>query len=180
MRRLAPEIVYVSISGFGPSGPYVGKRVYDPVIQMLSGMVETQTDPAVGKPDFVRNIVCDNVTSLTAAQAITAALLVRATGQGGQRVRLAMLLDAAVAFPWPDAMINETFVGGDVKRGLTMSDVYAVFDSPRAHGSGAARDRQIGSGDRAPALCRCRFLSHRCWRRLSAPSSLRPRASRCR
>lgn len=128
VRRVAPEIVYVSISGFGPSGPYAAKRVYDPVIQMLSGMVETQIDPAVGRPDYVRNIVCDKVTSLTAAQAITAALLARATGKGGQHVRLAML-DAAVAFLWPDAMVNETFVGDDVKRGLTMSDIYAVFEA---------------------------------------------------
>ncbi len=128
VRRVAPEIVYVSISGFGPSGPYAAKRVYDPVIQMLSGMVETQTDPAVRKPDYVRNIVCDKVTSLTTAQAVTAALLARATGKGGQHVRLAML-DAAVAFVWPDAMVNETFVGEDVKRGLTMSDIYAVFEA---------------------------------------------------
>ncbi len=128
VRRVEPEIVYVSISGFGQTGPYASKRVYDPVIQMLSGMVETQVDPAGGKPDFVRNIVCDKVTSLTAAQAITAALLARATGKGGQHVRLAML-DAAVAFLWPDAMVNETFVGDDVRRGLTMSDIYAVFEA---------------------------------------------------
>lgn len=128
VRRVKPEIVYLSISGFGDTGPYAAKRVYDPVIQMLSGMVETQTNPAVGKPDFVRNIVCDKVTSLTAAQAITSALLARATGKGGQHVRLAML-DAAVAFLWPDAMVNETFVGDDVKRGLSMSDIYAVFEA---------------------------------------------------
>lgn len=128
VRRVRPDIVYVSISGFGEKGPYVAKRVYDPVIQMLSGMVETQTNPATGKPDFVRNIVCDKVTSLTAAQAVTAALLARERGQGGQHVRLAML-DAAIAFLWPDGLVNETFVGDDVKRGLTMSDIYAVFEA---------------------------------------------------
>ena len=128
VRRVKADIVYISISGFGDQGPYVDKRVYDPVIQMISGMVESQTDPTVGRPDYVRNIVCDKVTSLTAAQMITAALLARATGKGGQHVRLAML-DAAVAFLWPDGMVNETFVGDDVKRGLTMSDIYAVFEA---------------------------------------------------
>ena len=128
VRHVKDDIVYVSISGFGDRGPYAGKRVYDPVIQMISGMVETQTNPAVGRPDYVRNIVCDKVTSLTAAQMITAALLARATGKGGQHVRLAML-DAAVAFLWPDGMINETFIGDDVRRGLTMTDMYAVFEA---------------------------------------------------
>jgi len=128
VRRINPEVVYVSISGFGEQGPYAGKRVYDPVIQMFSGMVEAQTDPASGKPDFVRNIVCDKVTSLTAAQMITSALLARATGKGGQHVRLAML-DAAVAFLWPDGMVNETFVGPDVKRGLAQSDLSAVYQA---------------------------------------------------
>ncbi len=128
LKRVKDDLVYVSISGFGDRGPYAGKRVYDPVIQMISGMVETQTDPSVGRPDYVRNVVCDKVTSLTAAQAITAALLARASGKGGQHVRLAML-DAAVAFLWPDGMVNETFVGDDVKRGLTMADIYAVFEA---------------------------------------------------
>ena len=128
VRHVKDDIVYVSISGFGDRGPYAGKRVYDPVIQMISGMVETQTNPAVGRPDYVRNIVCDKVTSLTAAQMITAALLARATGKGGQHVRLAML-DAAVAFLWPDGMVNETFIGDDVRRGLTMTDMYAVFEA---------------------------------------------------
>ena len=39
VRGLRPDIVYVSISGFGEAGPYVHKRVYDPVIQALSGVM---------------------------------------------------------------------------------------------------------------------------------------------
>ena len=33
LRRSKPDLVYVSISGFGETGPYVHKRVYDPVIR---------------------------------------------------------------------------------------------------------------------------------------------------
>ena len=35
VRALSPRVVYVSISGFGESGPFAHQRVYDPVIQAL-------------------------------------------------------------------------------------------------------------------------------------------------
>ena len=42
VRKLRPDVVYVSISGFGETGPYAHKRVYDPVIQALSGLAAIQ------------------------------------------------------------------------------------------------------------------------------------------
>ena len=103
LRRVAPDLVYVSISGFGETGPYAQRRVYDIVIQALSGMAVSQADPSTGEPELVRNIVADKATALVAAQAITAALFARERGAGGQHVRLAML-DATIAFLWPDVM----------------------------------------------------------------------------
>jgi crotonobetainyl-CoA:carnitine CoA-transferase CaiB-like acyl-CoA transferase len=108
LRQIKPDLVYVSISGFGESGPYVHKRVYDPVIQALSGLASIQAD-ATGRPHMMRLIVPDKVTALTAAQAMTAALLARERTGEGQHVRLAML-DAVVAFLWPEAMASYTFV----------------------------------------------------------------------
>jgi crotonobetainyl-CoA:carnitine CoA-transferase CaiB-like acyl-CoA transferase len=108
LRQIKPNLVYVSISGFGESGPYVHKRVYDPVIQALSGLASIQAD-ATGRPHMMRLIVPDKVTALTAAQAMTAALLARERTGEGQHVRLAML-DAVVAFLWPEAMAPHTFV----------------------------------------------------------------------
>ena len=61
-------------------------------------------------PELVRNIVADKATALVAAQAITAALFARERGAGGQHVRLAML-DATIAFLWPDVMQAQTFLG---------------------------------------------------------------------
>ena len=43
------RIVYVSITGFGQTGPYSGYRVYDPVIQAMAGYMEL-TGPADGPP----------------------------------------------------------------------------------------------------------------------------------
>jgi crotonobetainyl-CoA:carnitine CoA-transferase CaiB-like acyl-CoA transferase len=112
LRALNEKLIYVSISGFGESGPYAHKRVYDPVIQALSGLASIQGGSG-GRPRMLRLIVPDKLTAVTAAQAITAALLARERTGVGQHVRLAML-DAVVAFHWPEAMVRHTFVGDDI------------------------------------------------------------------
>ncbi len=117
IRALNPRIVYCSITGFGPDGPYQNVRVYDPVIQAVSGIAASQVDKE-GTPGLVRHLVADKVTALTAAQAITAALLRREQGgpdAGGERVEVAML-DAAIAFNWPDGMYNNAFLDDPPER----------------------------------------------------------------
>jgi crotonobetainyl-CoA:carnitine CoA-transferase CaiB-like acyl-CoA transferase len=114
LREIRSELVYVSLSGFGERGPYVAKRVYDPVIQALSGLASIQADYQTGRPHMMRLIVPDKVTALTAAQAITAALLARSRNGRGQHVHLAML-DATIAFLWPEGMALQTFPDLGVK-----------------------------------------------------------------
>ncbi len=72
VRAIRPDIVYVSISGFGDVGPYAGKRVYDPVIQALTGLTDIQADNDTGRPRMIRTVVPDKTTALTAAQASAA------------------------------------------------------------------------------------------------------------
>jgi crotonobetainyl-CoA:carnitine CoA-transferase CaiB-like acyl-CoA transferase len=111
LQTINPRLIYCSITGFGPDGPYQNVRVYDPVIQAVSGIAASQVDKE-GTPGLVRHLVADKVTALTAAQAITAALLRReraGPSAPGERVEVAML-DAAVAFNWPDGMYNEAFL----------------------------------------------------------------------
>lgn len=112
VRAIRQDLVYVSISGFGDSGPYANQRAYDPVIQALSGLAEIQTDRDTGRPRMVRTIIADKTTALTAAQAITAALFARERSGHGQHVRIAML-DAMIAYLWPEAMPSLTFVGDE-------------------------------------------------------------------
>jgi crotonobetainyl-CoA:carnitine CoA-transferase CaiB-like acyl-CoA transferase len=114
VRELKPDIVYVSISGFGEKGPYAQKRVYDPVIQALSGLAAIQRDHDSGRPKMVRTIIPDKTTAITAAQAITAALFARERSGEGQHVKLAML-DAMVGYLWPEGMSGYTFIGKEVK-----------------------------------------------------------------
>jgi len=112
LRAVKPDLVYVSISGFGETGPYAQKRVYDPVIQALSGLADIQGGSGK-RPRMLRLIVPDKVTALTAAQAMTAALLARERTGKGQHVRLAML-DAVIHFLWPEGMARHTYLGRDV------------------------------------------------------------------
>ncbi len=104
------DLVYVSISGFGDEGPYAHKGAYDTVIQAYGGIGWSQG--GTGEPQFVRQVLADKVTALSASQAITAALLARERGHGGQHVRLSML-DAVVSFLWVDGAGNDTLLDGD-------------------------------------------------------------------
>jgi len=118
-----PELVYLSISGMGDVGPYQGQKVYDYVIQGMSGLLEAQgVDQRYA---MVRTIIFDKVTALTAAQAITAALFARERGAGGQHIGLSML-DTALYFNWPDLMWNQSFEGPGVARAGDLADLYDV------------------------------------------------------
>src|ERR1700747_216455 len=109
-RELNPRLIYVSISGVGESGPYAKKRVYDPIIQGLSGFGDLQAEPNTRRPQMIRTIVADKTTAIFAAQAITAALFARERTGGRQHIRLAML-DTMIAYLWPEAMTQYTVVG---------------------------------------------------------------------
>lgn len=126
LRAINPDLIYVSISGYGPDGPFSHRRVYDNVIQAASGIASVQTDPATGTPSMYRTLLCDKVTSLNAAQAITAALYARATGKAqGQHIVLAML-DAAVSFLWPDSGMDAAILDEDANRTPTLAANYTA------------------------------------------------------
>ena len=110
LRAENPRLIYVSISGVGERGPYAKKRVYDPIIQGLSGFADLQADPETRRPRMIRTIVADKTTAIFAAQAVTAALFAREKTGEGQHIRLAML-DTMIAYLWPEAMTQYTVVG---------------------------------------------------------------------
>jgi crotonobetainyl-CoA:carnitine CoA-transferase CaiB-like acyl-CoA transferase len=106
---LNPGLVRLSISGYGDSGPAAGDKVYDAVIQAVAGVAASHRDQASGLPGLVSSLLCDKLTALTAAQAVTAALFARQRDGCGRRVEVSML-DATLAFQWPDMMYNHVFV----------------------------------------------------------------------
>jgi crotonobetainyl-CoA:carnitine CoA-transferase CaiB-like acyl-CoA transferase len=126
VRRASPSIVYVSVSGFGERGPYAAKPVYDPLVQALSGLATVQAGSDQARPRLVRTILPDKLTAITAAQAITAALLARAGTGEGQHVRVSML-EAVVAFLWGSDMSSQTFVGGEFPQQEAASFIDLIY-----------------------------------------------------
>ncbi len=119
LHALNPKMVYLSISGFGPEGPYAHKPVYDPVIQGMSGLAFVQGGD--GKPTFLRTAIADKMTSMNAIYHVLAAL-VAAERQGiGQEIKLSMI-DSLFSFIAPDTMFGYTFVPDDEYRHLSISN----------------------------------------------------------
>lgn len=111
LRGVRPDLIYVSLSGYGETGPYVHRAGLDPTLQGLSGMAYSQADDD-GRPRMIRSPIIDKLTGLVAAQAITAALCERERTKSGRSLQLSML-DLAIAFNWPDVMGVEMFVDGE-------------------------------------------------------------------
>ena len=128
VRALNKQIIYVSISGFGEDGPYAHKRVYDPVIQALSGATDIQANRTTREPAMFRIIIADKVTSLTAAQAISSALFHRERMGEGQHIKISML-ETMLAFFWPEGMGGLTFAERefDVTKGQGTMDL--IFET---------------------------------------------------
>ena len=142
VRAIAPDIIYVSISGFGDQGPLATKPVYDPLIQSVSGLASIQGGSDQERPRLVRTIVPDKLSGVVAAQAITAALLARERTGKGQHVRLSML-DAIVAFLWGSDMGSQTFVGDELPQQEAASFIDLIYQTADDYISAAVQtDRE--------------------------------------
>jgi crotonobetainyl-CoA:carnitine CoA-transferase CaiB-like acyl-CoA transferase len=108
------QLIYLSISGFGQTGPEAGKRAYDPIIQTYSGMAAVQGSKRGEGPEQVNQLIMDKLTAYTGSQAICAALYSRSQTNKGQHIELSML-DTAAAFLWPDAGADNILQGDDIE-----------------------------------------------------------------
>ena len=143
-----PELIYVSMSGWGERGPFAHKPVYDPIIQALSGLATVQAGSDEARPRLIRTILPDKLTGMTAAQAISSALVGRSTSGVGQHVRVSML-DSILAFMWSSDMGGQTFVGRevDVQRAATFIDL--IYETSTDYISVS-----VMSNDQWEGLCR--------------------------
>jgi len=128
VQKRNPKIIYVSISGFGENGPYAHKRVYDPIIQALSCATDIQADRKTGRPNMFRIILADKVSALTAAQAVSSALFHRERKGEGQHIKISML-EATIAFLWPEGMSGLTFGEQEIDVKRTYSSIDLIYET---------------------------------------------------
>jgi len=95
LKEINPKLIYVSMTGFGQTGPYAQRVSTDTIGQAFSGMMSLTRDDD-GKPMKIGYLVIDAVASLYAFQAATMALLQRQKTGHGRHVDVS-LMDAATA-----------------------------------------------------------------------------------
>ena len=128
LRAIAPDLIYVSVSGFGFEGPYAQKPVFDPLIQAVSGLTTVQAGSDEQRPRLVRTIVPDKITALQTSQAITAALFARLKGGVAQSIKVSML-DTVVFFLWSSDMGGHTFIGDELEHETAQSYIDLVYET---------------------------------------------------
>ena len=128
IRKVSPNVIYMSMSGWGEHGPLAQKPVYDPVIQALSGLTTIQAGSDDARPRLIRTILPDKLTAVVASQAITAALLARERTGKGQHVRLSML-DAVLNFLWASDMGGQTYVNQPVSNQTAASFIDLIYET---------------------------------------------------
>ena len=128
LRAITPDLIYVSMSGWGENGPLSHKPVYDPIIQALSGLATVQAGSDKDRPRLIRTILPDKLTGVTAAQAVTAALAGRAKTGEGQHVKISML-DSVIAFLWSSDMGGQTFVGREVSEQGAATFIDLIYET---------------------------------------------------
>ena len=74
----------------------------------------------------------DKLTAVTAAQAISAALVAKLKTGKGQHVRLSML-DAMLAFLWASDMGGQTYVGRPVSAAAAASFIDLIYETKDGH-----------------------------------------------
>ncbi|MEV1293766.1 CoA transferase [Pseudonocardia sp. NPDC049635] len=103
LRGRRPELVYASASGWGQDGPAAGRAGLDILAQAASGLMSVTGGPG-GGPVKVGVPVCDLVTGLYVALAVTAALRERDRSGSGQYIDVSLLESGVSLAVWEAGM----------------------------------------------------------------------------
>ena len=94
IRTLSPDVLYVSVSGFGQDGPYANRPATDSILQAFTGFMTLNKRPD-GTPQRVGMLAVDTAAALHAFQALQAALYARRSGDGGRWLQFDLMRTTA-------------------------------------------------------------------------------------
>ncbi|NKC14846.1 MAG: CoA transferase [Gammaproteobacteria bacterium] len=90
LKTVNPDVVYVSVTGFGQAGPKSKLPATDSILQSFSGLMSVNRDQS-GLPQRIGVLAIDVVTGLYAFQAVSTALYKRATKGGGRHISVSLM-----------------------------------------------------------------------------------------
>ena len=125
-----PKLVFARVTGFGTTGPDAGSPAYDHVMQARLGYAVAQG--GTDAPRHMQTAVCDKVTGIMAAQAVSSALVAAARTGRGTRIDLSML-DAGLHFLFPDSFMDRTITRTDALHLPPLSATYSVLEAQDGH-----------------------------------------------
>ena len=91
LKKINPQIIHASVSGFGLKGPFSDTGGFDPMGQAISGMLYLTDDD---EPVMLQTVVLDQMTSVAASHAIMTALFYRERHGIGQEVHVSLYSSA--------------------------------------------------------------------------------------
>ena len=94
IRPRSPDVLYVSVSGFGQDGPYANRPATDSILQAYTGLMTLNKRPD-GTPQRVGMLAVDTAAALHAFQALQAALYARRAGDGGRWLQFDLMRTTA-------------------------------------------------------------------------------------
>ena len=90
VRAVNPDVIYLSVTGYGQTGPWSDRPLTDSIAQAVTGMMSMNRDKD-GLPQRVGMIAIDVMTGLYAFQAVSAALYARAVrGAAGRYIDMSL------------------------------------------------------------------------------------------
>jgi crotonobetainyl-CoA:carnitine CoA-transferase CaiB-like acyl-CoA transferase len=134
VRKFAPDIVYVTCTGFDSDGPDCGVPAYDDIIQAGSGLASllSRVD-GQPQPRYIPTAVADKVAGLYALQATLSALIHKLRTGKGQSVEVPMF-EAVTAFTLVEHLGAAVFLDLPRKMGYARQTSPSRQPSPTADG----------------------------------------------
>jgi len=120
-----PRVIYLSVSGFGQTGPFAERPAMDPVLQAFTGLT-LENKGEDGMPHRVPVIPVDMTTAMFAFQAVSAALYARRDEPLGKFIEVSLMQGAALL--QSVRMMGSYLEGGDILQGAAPSGIFQCAD----------------------------------------------------